>query len=70
MTQLRIGEPGRIQPDNLVDILKNPPPCATLDEAELKRLHDMALALVQMLRPMLGLEPVLTGKQMRRERYG
>ena len=57
------------QPDNLVDILKNQQPCATLSQAELKRLHDMALAMVQLLRPMLGLEPVQTGKQIRRERY-
>lgn len=57
------------QPDNLVDILKTSPTYATLSQAELKRLHDMALGLVQLLRPMLGLEPVMTGKQMRRERY-
>jgi len=58
------------QPDNRVDTLIFNEEYATLSQAELKRLHDMALGLVQLLRPMLGLEPVQTGKQMRRERYG
>lgn len=58
------------QPDNRVDTLIFNEEYATLSQAELKRLHDMALGLVQLLRPMLGLEPEQTGKQMRRERYG
>lgn len=41
-----------------------------LSSDELKRLHDMALGLVQLLRPMLGLEKLQTGRQIRRERYG
>ena len=59
------------------NLLQNEPECAKLSAnmlaltpAQLKALHDQALALVQLIRPMLGLEPVLTGKQMRRERYG
>jgi hypothetical protein len=58
------------QLDNRVDSLIFNEEYATLSQAELKRLHDMALGLVQLLRPMLGLGPVMTGKQMRRERYG
>ena len=60
---------------NNANLLQSERECATLgdmalDRAELKALHDKALAIVQAIRPLLGLEPVLTGKQVRRERYG
>lgn len=57
------------------DVLKSAGDCATIEpdtvricRADLKRIHDIALALVQATRPLLGLEPVPTGKQLRRER--
>lgn len=44
------------------------PDTVPINRADLKRIHDIALALVQATRPLLGLEPVPTGKQIRRER--
>lgn len=39
----------------------------TISREEIKRLHDMALGLAQLCRRYLGLDPLMTGKQQRRE---